>query len=142
MTDEHIIIIVSALGGLIGGMGMGGGTLLIPLLTMCSGVEQHLAQSINLIVFVPMSLVALFIHRKNGYVRLKAGAPIAVFAFAGAVAGSFATGFAKGYILRACFGGFLIALGVYQAAKITVAAVKKHRTKSCVECDGAPHTVK
>ena len=68
MRPEHIIIIVSALGGLIGGMGMGGGTLLIPLLTLCAGVEQHLAQAINLIAFVPMSIIAVCIHKKNGYV--------------------------------------------------------------------------
>ena len=66
MTVQHVIIAVSALGGIIGGMGMGGGTLLIPLLTLAAGVEQHLAQAINLMSFVPMSIVALIIHKKNG----------------------------------------------------------------------------
>ncbi len=130
MTAQHIIIIVSALGGVIGGMGMGGGTLLIPLLTLSAGIEQHLAQAINLIAFVPMSVVALIIHKKNGYVEIKKSIPITLVALGGAVAGSFAARYAEGYALRASFGVFLIALGIVQAVKAIVAAVKAHREKS------------
>lgn len=130
MTEEHLIIIVSALGGIIGGMGLGGGTLLIPLLTLCSGLEQHLAQSINLIAFVPMSIVALVIHKNNGYVDFKKCVPIATLALFGAVAGSFLTAYASGYALKASFGAFLTALGVYQMAKGIVAAVKNKKSKT------------
>lgn len=127
MTAEHIIIAVSALGGIMGGMGMGGGTLLIPLLTMCAGVEQHLAQAINLISFLPMSIVALCIHGKNGYTDLGHAAPIAAVAVIGAVAGSFLTDYADGYTLRACYGAFLIALGAVQLIKVAVGKIKKMR---------------
>lgn len=128
MTPQHIIIIVSALSGVIGGMGMGGGTLLIPLLTLCAGLEQHLAQSINLIAFVPMSLVALFIHGKNGYICFKKAAPIAAVALIGAALGSVASSYATGYALKAAFGAFLIALGAVQLGKIIFAAVRKKKT--------------
>ena len=37
-------------GGLLGGMGMGGGTALIPLLTL-AGVPQAAAQGVNLLSF-------------------------------------------------------------------------------------------
>lgn len=129
MSYQHIIIIVSALGGVIGGMGMGGGTLLIPLLTLCSGLEQHLAQAINLIAFIPMSVIALFIHKKNGYVDIKAAAPVAVIALIGAVAGSFFAGLAGGYALKASFGAFLTALGTVQMTKAIIAVVRKKRAK-------------
>ena len=52
--------------GVLGGMGMGGGTLLIPALTTIFGVDQKLSQAINLTAFVPMAAVALFIHAKSG----------------------------------------------------------------------------
>lgn len=137
MTAQHVIIIVSALGGVIGGMGMGGGTLLIPLLTLCAGLEQHLAQSINLMAFLPMSVIALAIHKKNGYVGFVQALPITATALVGAVAGSFAARYAKGYVLRACFGAFLTALGVVQAVKLTVSVVKarkkKRERKTCVK---------
>lgn len=123
MTAQHIIIAVSALGGIIGGMGMGGGTLLIPLLTLAAGLEQHLAQAINLMAFVPMSVVALIIHKKNGYVDFKTAAPITTSALLGAIGGSFLAGYAKGYVLRACYGAFLILLGVIQLYKAIKSAI-------------------
>lgn len=129
MTANQIIIAVSALGGVIGGMGMGGGTLLIPLLTLCAGLEQHLAQAINLMAFIPMSIIALAIHKKNGYVCFKHAAPVSAIALVGAVGGSFAARYAGGYELKACFGAFLIALGIVQAAKLIKAAVKKHKAE-------------
>lgn len=129
MTAAHIIIAVSALGGVIGGMGMGGGTLLIPLLTLFAGLEQHLAQSINLIAFVPMSVVALVIHKKNGYVQFKGSTPIAAIALIGAVGGSLLAKYAGGKVLRACYGAFLIALGIIQLTKLIVKAVKAKRAE-------------
>ncbi len=133
MTAQHVIIIVSALGGIIGGMGMGGGTLLIPLLTLCADLEQHLAQAINLMAFIPMSVIALVIHKKNGYVCFKQAAPITATALIGAVSGSFAAQYARGYVLRACFGAFLIALGIVQAVKLIMTMVKEHGKKLSVD---------
>ncbi len=130
MRPEHIIILVSVLGGLIGGMGLGGGTLLIPLLTMCAGLEQHLAQSINLMAFVPMSIVALVIHKNNGYVSFGKALPIALTALIGAVLGSFGARFAQGYALRAAFGAFLIALGVYQMTMAVKKGIRKKKSKA------------
>jgi hypothetical protein len=50
---------------------MGGGTLTIPLLTIFLSYEQLQAQGVNLIAFLPMSLVALWIHIKNHLVDFK-----------------------------------------------------------------------
>ena len=66
-----IFIAIGIAGGLIGGMGMGGGTLLIPLLTLFTGTDQHLAQAVNLVAFIPMSAVALVIHIKNKLVEVR-----------------------------------------------------------------------
>lgn len=131
MTAQQIIVAVSVLGGIIGGMGMGGGTLLIPLLTLAAGIEQHLAQSINLIAFIPMSIVAILIHKKNGYISFGKTVPIVLAAIAGAVGGSILARYSGGYVLRACYGAFLIVLGVYQSAKTIYSAVKaKKRAES------------
>ena len=63
--EYFLYILFGALGGLIGGMGMGGGTILIPLLTLFLNVPQLQAQTINLISFIPMAIVSLIIHIKN-----------------------------------------------------------------------------
>ena len=49
---ESLIGLVS---GIVTGTGMGGGTILILLLTLIIGTNQHEAQATNLIFFIPTS---------------------------------------------------------------------------------------
>ena len=70
------LVLSGVVSGIIGGMGMGGGTLLIPILTIFLLFTQKNAQGINLLVFIPMSLVALIIHIKNKLVDFRVGIPI------------------------------------------------------------------
>lgn len=65
---------VAAIGffsGIISGMGIGGGTILIPALLFLTEVNQQQAQGVNLIYFIPTAVVALITHRKNGTLDLK-----------------------------------------------------------------------
>lgn len=57
--------------GIISGIGMGGGTVLIFLLTFMLGIEQHIAQGANLIFFIPTSIVAIIVNFKNKNIDLK-----------------------------------------------------------------------
>ena len=63
------LILAGAAGGIIAGMGMGGGTLTIPILTLALDVEQKTAQSVNLIAFVVMSAPVLAIHGSWTFLR-------------------------------------------------------------------------
>ena len=101
-------------GGLLGGMGMGGGTLLIPLLTIFYSVGQHTAQAINLIGFIPMAIVALIIHIKNKLVRYDNVIIIIISGIITCVAGCFLAKVMSGNLLKRCFGGFLLVLSVFQ----------------------------
>ena len=47
-----IEILIGIVSGLITGTGMGGGTVLIALLTFVLGLDQHVAQATNLIFFI------------------------------------------------------------------------------------------
>ena len=58
-------VVAGVVGGIVAGMGMGGGTLIIPILTIFLNFNQIDAQGINLIAFLPMSLVAIIINAKN-----------------------------------------------------------------------------
>ena len=106
-----LYIIFGIIGGLLGGMGMGGGTLLIPLLTIGLSVPQQTAQFINLVAFIPMSALALIVHIRNGYVVKKRIFYVIVPALVFAVAGSFIATVVSAAILNKAFGGFLILLG-------------------------------
>ena len=109
-----VYIISGIIGGIVGGMGMGGGTLLIPLLTIVSGVEQHVAQAVNLISFIPMSAVALFIHSKKKLIK-KSGVILIIISgvFSCAVFAVVAKN-TDGETLKRIFGIFLIILSLIQ----------------------------
>lgn len=101
-------------GGLIGGMGMGGGTLLIPLLSIFYSVGQHTAQAVNLVSFIPMAVVALIIHVKNRFVKFKGVLWIIIPGVATCILGSFVAKALSGQLLKRFFGGFLIILSIFQ----------------------------
>ena len=49
------------LSGMIGAMGLGGGGVLIIYLTLFLGMEQGIAQGVNLIFFFPCAVFALIV---------------------------------------------------------------------------------
>lgn len=106
-------LLAGLFGGVLGGMGMGGGTLLIPVLTLFLGIPQQTAQCINLLVFVPMSFFALFLHFKNRLVETKGLLFILVPAVICAVISSLLAVGSPSNLLQKLFGGFLIVLAVF-----------------------------
>ena len=58
-------ILIGAFSGIFSGIGMGGGTILIFLLTTFGKMEQHIAQATNLIYFVPTAISAIIVNFKN-----------------------------------------------------------------------------
>ena len=107
-----LFVLFGIIGGFFGGMGMGGGTFLIPLLTIFGGLEQHLSQTVNLIAFIPTSLVALVFHVKNGYVEVKDALFLLIPAAFFTVVGAFIARGTDGTLLRKIFGAFLVFLSV------------------------------
>ena len=110
-----ILLAVSGIAaGILGGMGMGGGTILIPLLTIFFNVGQKEAQAINLVAFIPMAIVSLAIHIKNKRVKKEGLLWIIVPAVLTSVGGGFAAQAVNGEVLKRIFGGFLLFLSVVQ----------------------------
>ncbi len=101
-------------GGVLGGMGMGGGTVLIPILTVFCGVPQHLAQSVNLLSFLPMSAASLRVHKKNGLLDTEGVLWMIVPATTLSVLGGLFVQSISGGALRIGFGVFLCLLSFYQ----------------------------
>ena len=120
-------MLAGAAGGVLGGMGMGGGTVLIPLLNIGFGLEQHLAQAINLISFVPMAIVALVIHAKNGLVETSGLFRIILAGLFSCVIGCLIAKGIKADVLKRIFGGFLTVLSIIQVFGIFGKREKKSR---------------
>lgn len=109
-----LLIIFGVVGGILGGMGMGGGTLLIPLLTIGLNLTQQASQAINLIAFLPMSIVALIIHFKNKLVHFKIAIPIAIAGVLSSIVGAFLANNINSTSLRIWFGVFLVIVGILE----------------------------
>ena len=109
-----LLFIAGALSGVLGGMGMGGGTVLIPALTIFFSIGQTEAQGINLISFIPMAIIAVIIHAKNKLIKFKDVLKIALPASVFALGGSFTVRLIEGDLQTKLFGGFLVILSIVQ----------------------------
>ena len=99
--------------GIFGGMGMGGGTVLIPLLTLIFNVEHKQAQGINLLVFIPTAVVGSVVYAKENYLDIKSLVFIGVPAVISAVLSSLLLISLDKEIVKTIFGWFLIVLGTF-----------------------------
>lgn len=98
--------------GVLSGFGIGGGTLLLIYLTAFAGVDQHLAQGINLLYFLPTAATALPSHIKNGYVDKAAALPAIAAGLLGTAAAAWAATALGVELLRKFFGAYLLYIGV------------------------------
>jgi len=110
-------VISGLVAGVISGMGIGGGTILIPALTMFLNINQHRAQGVNLLFFIPTAVVAIFLHKKNGNLQFKTAIPLLSWGIFGAVAGSLLAVNLNQAFLKKLFGIFLFAMGIYEFFK-------------------------
>ncbi len=69
MMEWITAALAGAITGVLSGFGIGGGSLLLIYMTSFAGVEQNLAQGINLLYFLPTAATALPAHVKNGYIE-------------------------------------------------------------------------
>ena len=112
MTDWLIAALAGAVTGVLSAFGVGGGSLLLIYMTNFAGLAQNLAQGINLIYFLPTAATALPAHFQNGYVEKKALPPaVCAGLVCSALTAWAATALDVG-LLRKCFGGFLIVIGL------------------------------
>ncbi|MBR4124453.1 MAG: sulfite exporter TauE/SafE family protein [Clostridia bacterium] len=118
------LVLIGFFGGILGGMGMGGGTLLIPFLTIGLKISQQNAQAINLLAFLPMSIFALIVHCKNKLVKFKIAFPIIISGVISSVGGALLATKINSSNLKVWFGIFLIIVGVFQIVSLFIFSQK------------------
>lgn len=113
MINYLLQILVGLFAGVLGGMGMGGGTLLIPLLTIVLGFSQRMAQAINLISFSVMAIFVVAYHIRNKMIDKEV---LLIFLFSttlSAVVGAFVANSINANVLKRLFGVLLLVIAVY-----------------------------
>ena len=107
-------VIIGMFSGIFSGVGMGGGTILIFLLTMFAGLEQHIAQATNLIYFIPTAISAIIVNYRNKNINAKLAIYVSICGIIGAIIGSIISVNIKVGILRKLFGIFLIFIAIHE----------------------------
>lgn len=112
MTEWLLPFLCGLGASVISAWGVGGGTLLLLVMTLFLGVDQRTAQGINLLFFLPTAASALFCHAKNGYLNratLRCAVPAAVIL---ALLGAWIATAVDVGLLRRPFGVYLLLSGV------------------------------
>ena len=112
MTDWIIPFLCGLGASILSAWGVGGGTLLLLVMTLFLDVDQRTAQGINLLFFLPTAASALVCHARGGYLdkpTLKSAVPLAV---AAALAGAWIATNLDVAVLRKPFGVYQLLSGV------------------------------
>ena len=110
---EWLIPLVCGLGaGILSAWGVGGGTLLLLIMTLLLGVEQRTAQAVNLLFFLPTAASALVCHAKSGCLDKPTLRSAILWAVTAAVAGAWIATAVDPEMLRRPFGVYLLLSGV------------------------------
>ncbi|MCL2189534.1 MAG: sulfite exporter TauE/SafE family protein [Defluviitaleaceae bacterium] len=110
-------ILIGLAAGIVSGMGIGGGAVLIPALTILLSVGQREAQHINLLFFIPTAIFALRTHVKEGNIEKKGLLKLALFGVMGVVPAALIAVRMDANWLRKGFAVFLLCMAVYELVK-------------------------
>lgn len=114
MIEYALFVGIGVASGVISGLGIGGGTLLIPALVIFLGMGQQEAQNINLLYFVPTAVMAVVTHLKQDNIMKKEAVSFALWGLPAAVIGSLIAIKIDASLLKKGFGFFLLAMGIYE----------------------------
>ena len=122
MSWRDLILVVGgfAAGFLSGTIGIGGGALFVPTMTVGVGLSQALAQGTSLVAIVPTALVSTVTHFREGNVLRDAALWMGGGGVVGAVIGALVAVHAPGPILARVWGAFLL----FTAYRLLVQALR------------------
>lgn len=107
-------ILTGFISGIVSGTGMGGGTILILILSIFMGINQHTAQATNLVFFVPTSISAILVSIKEKLIDWNIGITIAISGIIGAIIGAKISISMEVNQLKKYFGIFLALIATYE----------------------------
>ena len=108
MTIALVILIGCAAGVIAGLVGVGGGILFVPALTLVLGLTQLHAEASSLLAILPTSLVGTWRQHRYGNVDLRVAAFIGLGSIAGVQIGVLIAEALPEHVLRKLFGVLLL----------------------------------
>ncbi|HLW84510.1 MAG TPA: sulfite exporter TauE/SafE family protein [Candidatus Sulfotelmatobacter sp.] len=112
-----IFLMATIVGAASGLFGVGGGVLLVPLLVVAFGFDQHIAQGTSLVALVPPTgLLAFLNYASVGKVDWTVGWWIMPGVFLGGAAGAYFAEKLSSHSLRRIIAIMAFAIGVWEAS--------------------------
>ena len=118
---EVLVPLGLAIGVLSGFLGVGGGFLIVPVLSWGAGLTVKQAIGTSLAVIAASSLVGAVGHAAQGQLTVGLLATVGTGAVIGALAGAPLSGRLPERPLRLGFAGLAVAVGLYMAVRVSVA---------------------
>ncbi len=113
-TNAFLYVFTGMLAGLLSGLiGIGGGTIIVPILVIFAGLSQKMAQGTTLALLVPpIGILAAWTYYKQGYVDFPIAGLICIgFIFGGLIGAKFATNLSN-QTLERIFGIALLIISI------------------------------
>lgn len=112
--NEVLAALLGFAGGAVGGLlGVGGGVLFVPALTIFLDQSQLTAESTSLAAIVPVAIVGVLRQRRYGNVRLADGLWIGVLSIPGVAAGVLISNAVSQRTLELSFAGLLLVVATH-----------------------------
>ncbi|HET7137427.1 MAG TPA: sulfite exporter TauE/SafE family protein [Gaiellaceae bacterium] len=116
MTGIVLVVALVAFGVVTGAtsglLGVGGGTLMVPFLTLAAGMSQHAAEATSLLVVLPTAIVGSLVLRRRGIGDLGLALRFGALGAAGGIVGALLALALPGHVLRIMFACFLLLVSV------------------------------
>jgi len=120
-------VLIGLLAGVVAGLlGVGGGALFVPALTIGLGLSQLDAEATSLLAIIPVALVGAVRQRRHGNVDLRTGALVGVLGVAGAVAGAVLANAVPQRALEVSFALFILLVASQLARRALSAPQPEH----------------
>ena len=118
LTFTLILFLGAYCAGLLGSLtGLGGGVVIIPLLTLCFGVDFHYAVGAALVSSIATSSGSGSAYVKEGITNIRLGMVLEIATTIGAVAGAVVAIWMNNSLISIIYGGVLVLTAVMQQVK-------------------------
>lgn len=119
------ILLTALISGIFAGMGMGGGTFLIPALSLIFGYMQTICQSTNVVCFIVLGFLCFFIYKRNNLIDFKVVLSVSIPACIVSIIFTIFSIKIASDILKYCFAGFIILFGIFYFITALMRIIKK-----------------
>ena len=114
------VLLTGVAGGVASGLfGIGGGTIMVPILGLLLGFTQHRAQGTSLVALIPPTgVLAVLAYGKMGYVDWRVGLLLIPGVFLGGIAGGKIAKRIPAAMMRRVFAALMFLFGVWQILSV------------------------